>query len=355
MDTLRGIAMLLVVVLHAGLALNYYADSYPRVIEIFNLAFQPFRMPTLMFLSGMLLNKSLSKPAPTYFEGKGRKLLWPYLVWTAIALTAQGDISAYTLGRAVYNPVETHLWYLWFLLIFYTIAFVIKPIPFWIPGLIALAASQFLTEDFRLEKMAFLFAFFMFGKVYSEHADKLSRFNRPLILVAVFAVGAIASGFNIAHWKVLYEPAYVVPPVVCGLFLAICLVPRIPASKARSALQYLGRNSLILYVVHLIAIKSAGTVLGNHGLTNPWSCSPSCSRSASAPASCSCFCATSSPPSDGCSSYRVASARPRRRSRRSDGGNPRTPESAPPSDDAPHAGRGVAHHLNPLVLRVQDD
>ncbi|AWN04146.1 acyltransferase [Gordonia phage Petra] len=269
MDTLRGIAMLLVVVLHAGLALNYYADSYPRVIEIFNLAFQPFRMPTLMFLSGMLLNKSLSKPAPTYFEGKGRKLLWPYLVWTAIALTAQGDISAYTLGRAVYNPVETHLWYLWFLLIFYTIAFVIKPIPFWIPGLIALAASQFLTEDFRLEKMAFLFAFFMFGKVYSEHADKLSRFNRPLILVAVFAVGAIASGFNIAHWKVLYEPAYVVP-VVCGLFLAICLVPRIPASKARSALQYLGRNSLILYVVHLIAIKSAGTVLGNHGLTNPW-------------------------------------------------------------------------------------
>ncbi len=313
-------------------------------------------MPTLMFLSGMLLNKSLSKPAPTYFEGKGRKLLWPYLVWTAIALTAQGDISAYTLGRAVYNPVETHLWYLWFLLIFYTIAFVIKPIPFWIPGLIALAASQFLTEDFRLEKMAFLFAFFMFGKVYSEHADKLSRFNRPLILVAVFAVGAIASGFNIAHWKVLYEPAYVVPPVVCGLFLAICLVPRIPASKARSALQYLGRNSLILYVVHLIAIKSAGTVLGNHGLTNPWVLFPRPARDRHRHQRR--VHASARPVHRRRMAVRATESQapgPRRRSRRSDGGNPRTPESAPPSDDAPHAGRGVAHHLNPLVLRVQDD
>ncbi|WP_275425838.1 acyltransferase family protein [Gordonia terrae] len=269
MDTLRGIAMLLVVVLHAGLALHYYADSYPRIIEIFNLAFQPFRMPTLMFLSGMLLTRSLSKNAPVYFAGKGRKLLWPYLVWTVIILAVQGDIDGHTLSRALYDPVETHLWYLWFLLIFYTIAWLIKPIPFWIPGLIALAVSQFIIDELRLPKMAFLFAFFMFGKVYSDHAERLSVFNRGRYLVPVFAIGAIASGFSIAHWEVLYEPTYVLP-VACGLFLAICLVPRIPRSRTRECLEYLGRNSLILYIVHLVAIKSVGTVLGGHGMTNPW-------------------------------------------------------------------------------------
>lgn len=269
MDTLRGIAMLLVVVLHAGLALNYYADYYPRVIEVFNLALQPFRMPMLMFLSGMLLNLSLSKSAPVYFGGKARKLLWPYVVWTLIALTAQGDLSGYTAVRAFYDPVETHLWYLWFLLIFYTLAWILRPIPFWIPALVALASSHFLTEDFRLEKMAFLFAFFMLGKVYSDHGKRLSGLNRPVILAIALVIGAIASGFSIFHWKVLYEPVYVIP-VVCGLFLALCLAPCMPQCWIRERLAYLGRESLVLYVVHLIAIKSAGTLLGNRGVDNPW-------------------------------------------------------------------------------------
>ncbi|AFR47707.1 acyltransferase family protein [Gordonia sp. KTR9] len=269
MDALRGIAMLLVVVLHSGLALNYYADSYPRVIEIFNLALQPFRMPMLMFLSGMLLNFSLSKPAGVYFDGKARKILWPYAVWTLIALAAQGDLTGYTVARAVYDPVETHLWYLWFLLIFYTVAWIIRPVPFWIPALIALAASHFLTADFRLEKMAFLFAFFVLGKIYSDHASRLSGYNRPSVLVGVFVIGAIASGFSVAHWKVLYEPLYFIP-VVCGLFLALCIAPRIPQSRLRDGLTYLGRESIVLYVVHLIAIKSAGTLLSQHGVVNPW-------------------------------------------------------------------------------------
>lgn len=265
--------MLLVVLLHAGLALEYYATDYPRALEVFNQAFEPYRMPTLMFLSGILLSKSLSKPAGAYFPGKARKILWPYALWTVIALTLQGDLSLYTLGRAVYDPVETHLWYLWFLIIFYAAAWALHAlkVPTWVPAVLALVASGFLPENpMRLEKMAFLFAFFMIGHLFAQHREALRSFTHRWWTIALASVAiVISSGVNIAGAKVLYEPVYSLG-VVGAIALAMILVPLIPAGWARSALEYVGRNSIILYVVHLLVIKVSGTLLGRMGIDNPW-------------------------------------------------------------------------------------
>lgn len=273
MDALRGIAMLLVVLLHAGLALEYYATGYPRSIEVFNQAFQPYRMPTLIFLSGVLLSRSLSKSAGTYFGGKARKIVWPYAVWTVIALTLQGDLGLHELGRAVYDPVETHLWYLWFLIIFYSVAWLMKlaRVPALPVAIIALIASGFLPENpMRLEKMFFLFGFFLLGHVFALHRESVSAFLRRPVAVA-FAVVAVlvASAMNIAGFKVLYEPIYALC-VVGAISLAMILVPRIPAGRVRGALEYVGRNSIILYVVHLLVIKVSGTVMQRIGIDNPW-------------------------------------------------------------------------------------
>ena len=59
LDSLRGVAILLVVVLHAGEALRVAVGPTPGLDQV-NLFLEPFRMPVLMFLSGFLLPQSLA-------------------------------------------------------------------------------------------------------------------------------------------------------------------------------------------------------------------------------------------------------------------------------------------------------
>ncbi|RHZ90307.1 acyltransferase, partial [Cereibacter sphaeroides] len=79
MDFLRGLSVLLVVVLHANTA-NIGGETVGWWAEV-NRHLTPFRMPLLMFMSGMLLYRSLAKPLPVYIWGKFAAIAWPLAVW----------------------------------------------------------------------------------------------------------------------------------------------------------------------------------------------------------------------------------------------------------------------------------
>ncbi|MUK02436.1 acyltransferase family protein [Vibrio cholerae] len=127
LDSLRGVAILLVVVLHAGEALRMAVGPTPAVDQ-FNLFFEPFRMPVLMFLSGVLLPQSVAKPGQEYFAGKVSMVAWPYLLWSLIILAASGDLRPAALGQIFYLS-PTYLWYLWFILVFYALAYPLRRLP----------------------------------------------------------------------------------------------------------------------------------------------------------------------------------------------------------------------------------
>lgn len=107
----------------------------------------------------------------------------------------------------------------------------------------------------------------LLGHVFSQYKDAVSRLIRKPVVIAVAAVAA--SGMNIAGFKVLYEPVYAVA-IIGAIALAMVLVPKIPAGRGRSALEYVGRNSIIIYILHLLVIKVAGTLLQRIGMENPW-------------------------------------------------------------------------------------
>ena len=62
MDFARGLCILLVILMHATGTVEAAGLEPPAGLTLFNQALEPFRMPLLMFLSGMLLSKSLDKP-----------------------------------------------------------------------------------------------------------------------------------------------------------------------------------------------------------------------------------------------------------------------------------------------------
>ena len=72
MDVLRGIAVLLVVVLH-GADIPYLNGNGVEEWAQVNRYLEPFRMPLLMFLSGILLPRSLAKPLRLYAWGRVRR------------------------------------------------------------------------------------------------------------------------------------------------------------------------------------------------------------------------------------------------------------------------------------------
>ncbi|WP_434993458.1 acyltransferase family protein [Arthrobacter sp. Ld5] len=268
LDSLRGAAILLVVLLHASEALRVTVGPTPG-LDQFNLFLEPFRMPVLMFLSGILLPRSVAKPARAYFTGKLSLVAWPYLLWSLIILTATGGLSPGAVAQIVYLS-PTYLWYLWFILIFYAVAYPLRRVPpLWVAGA-GVAASLVLPDGGRFETMAFLAAFFFFGAWCALHAGTVERdIGRPWVL-ALAAVSAVTVGaLNVTGRDVLYQGEFAWG--VVGALGVVCrLLPRLGTHRVTAALEFVGRHSIVFYVVHLGPIMGVLALADTLGVAGTW-------------------------------------------------------------------------------------
>ncbi|MCR2825250.1 acyltransferase family protein [Microbacterium sp. zg.Y909] len=252
MDLTRGTAILLVVLHHSIEIPETLGVGAPRALAAVDAVFAPFRMPLLMFLSGMLLPRSFRRPARDYFVGKARGILWPYLVWSLIVLAIAGELSARILLNVVVYP-PTYLWYLWFLFAFYVIAWVLHR--FSVPPLgasaVILVASMFLPDDYRLARFAFLMAFFFAGWWWAQAEERLRIGLRTRVaIVAVGLLLAAATAVLSATGTVeRYEASFAWGTV--GLIAAIALgLPSTATRRWARPLEFVGRNSIVFYVSH---------------------------------------------------------------------------------------------------------
>ena len=268
LDSLRGVAILLVVLLHAGEALRMAVGPTPGLDQV-NLFLEPFRMPVLMFLSGVLLPRSVAKPARAYFAGKVSLVAWPYLLWSLIILTATGGLGVGALAQIAYLS-PTYLWYLWFILVFYAAAYPLRRVPPLAVAGASLAASVVLPEGGRLATMTFLAAFFFFGAWCAQHAGMIERaIGRPWVLALAGAsavtVGVLAS----AGRDVLYQGEFAWG--VVGALGVVCrLFPRLGTNRVTAALEFVGRYSIVFYVVHLGPIMGVLALADAVGLAGTW-------------------------------------------------------------------------------------
>ena len=278
MDVLRGTSIVLVVFNHAILFTNAATGSPPAAWAL-NELFAPIRMPLMVLLSGLLVAPSLARGTKRYVVGKVRRVLYPYLVWSALALVLLalwglrdglvggadpvGDPVAsewWTPLQVLFSPVE-HLWFLYDLFLFYLIALGVRWIsPMWI-AVVALAAAA-LIPDFEVRRFFFLLVFFMLGVWFSQRPGLL---DRVLARVWVFWLSAaVALGIVVAvalGGGIRYQ-AISVPVVAAGIVLATVAAKRIGGAPALRPLRFVGRDSLVFYLVHWWP-TSAGVALGS--------------------------------------------------------------------------------------------
>lgn len=256
---LRGIAVLLVVVLH-GADIPYLNGNGVEEWAQVNRYLEPFRMPLLMFLSGMLLPRSLAKPLRLYAWGKFAAIVWPLLLWVLLfgLLIYRGGID----NPAFWRSGGDYLWFLTALTICYLIGAGLKPVvrTQWAFILVSLAlfAAMLLTRHFAdvdlsiASRTLYNGAFFFLGAACVRAVPRWIK-APALLVVGLGIIAGVVSYLGIEDRSLRTGTLYAVPGSVIGLAVAIWLASRVQSGAILTFLAWMGRSSIVVYIVHFPA------------------------------------------------------------------------------------------------------
>lgn len=258
MDILRGLAIFLVIGDHI---IDHLISSgffiHPFIFNI-NIALEPFRIPTLIVLSGMLLPLSLRKSPLDFFRGKLQYIAYPLVVWYLLNVFMRfSGIVAENTDRASVHlflqmfSTETgfYLWYLRDLFLFYILFFILRKMPLALLVVASLSISAVPGLSFDAQRFLFLFGFFLIG--YSLSTTRLPYAHAPIwlpmIIATLLVIATISAAFlwGNVQYNVIYAPG-----VMSAIFIAARVSIYMVSRFQLNFLRVIGKNSLIFYVMH---------------------------------------------------------------------------------------------------------
>ncbi|MFC0359374.1 acyltransferase family protein [Kytococcus schroeteri] len=277
MDAVRGLAVLLVVLLHVPVLPMQLGAEPPPWLERWQFALQPYRMPTLLFLSGMLLESSLTKGTKRYISGKLKGIVWPYLVWTFVTVVAFRETEA-LLDPRTWIIGYHHLWFLMVLTACYALGLLANSLPVWVfpapLALIAIGAYTFV-PDLAVAKLVIHYAWwssFFFLGATSRHWMTRWQSTRGLVPGVLAGFVLLWSVFVVvdpeARWS---RGIHAYALSVGGVLLLIWCASRISWPRW---MQWVGKNSIVWYLVHGAAIGGCWLFLEDLGVTSWWIVTP---------------------------------------------------------------------------------
>jgi surface polysaccharide O-acyltransferase-like enzyme len=246
MDSLRGIAIVLVLFWHAPAIPARFGLDMPVWVEVVNNAFLPFRMPTLMFLSGLLLVRSLEKPLPQYYLGKIQYILWPYLLWAALHNLTFEAVAPLWHPRAWI--ATGYLWFLFFILVYYLVAPLIRWIPPYLTPLLCFVGA-FFVDNYLFDRMLYFGGFFFAGYLAARYRTTFDRIARNGVVAAVSGAGAVLLGLWSTAHDTQYRPEYALLSLG-GIIAAVYVTSKAGDAAWTRPLQFVGRSSIVYYVSH---------------------------------------------------------------------------------------------------------
>jgi fucose 4-O-acetylase-like acetyltransferase len=263
MDLTRGTAIAFVMLFHSASFFSDNGVNVPAWLATLNGAFTAIRMPLLIFLSGILLKRSLNKGVLRFAYGKFRSLLWPYVLWVTIFCIVAGKPGV--LDERYIWAGGTYLWYIAFLLLFFAVAVPLARVPFLITALVALFAGLFTEEASKYgERLLVMMSFFFLGAFVGERLDAFVRLleNKwSLVLVPLLLAFTTLSALDPIRY---YWGTYA---IVATCLVGVCVVARhMDRYRASRPLKYVGRHSLIFYVSHMPVIILVAAAFG----PGPW-------------------------------------------------------------------------------------
>ncbi|WP_160008349.1 acyltransferase [Rhizobium sp. 18055] len=270
LDIAKGMSIILVVIYHTLLYHDFHAiapDVYTRISGIMT----PIRMPLFFSVSGFLAASAMKAPWRDFLVRKIWLLVYLFAIWgtarwlffryvqTNVLVPTEGS-DPYQLLQMWWAP-NTGIWFIWALAIFMIATKLLSAIhhatTIAIAAIISLLTfGEHLQIDlFTHRNVLQYFVFFLFGCWYGKSVVTVVT-RRPVLM----ALGGflLFSALYVLRWRLqaIDKGSWAMLSSIAGLAW-LCgtsvLISRL--QPARHAFSYFGRNTLPVYVTHVMIVS----------------------------------------------------------------------------------------------------
>jgi fucose 4-O-acetylase-like acetyltransferase len=217
-------------------------------------------MPLLLLLSGLLLGRTIQKPPGRYLYGKWSRIVWPFIVWNLIRWGTRPELLPLWSRELWLEP--GYLWYLLYISAYYILALPFRRVPPWIPVTAFVGAWLIVGDHSAFSAFVHNGAYFFAG--YAVFRVTGGSFSPPhgrwrMTFLAIVAVGTSAS----CSAGAVPDGSILIVPAVASGILVVLRICEVQVSRGRLGwLEWVGRNSLILYVTHFPVMSGTSRFLG---------------------------------------------------------------------------------------------
>lgn len=270
-DTARGMGIILVVIGHVGRGLTGAGMASGAAWEWLDYSLYTFHMPLFFFLAGLNFPQTMWKGRERFLRGKLRMLAYPYFLWSiiqgcvliAMSSATNGKVGLSDLLHIGWKPMG-QFWFLYVLMVCQIVA------AFGAEEIFPLAVG-FLLAGYIIPILGVIgmtlhyFPFFACGCML---AGQICEEKPVKAWVGWFYFAALCGAILISGLcdSMNYKSAMTIPAAMFGIMLVVWLGQKFQDSRG---LAYLGRVSMTIYILHIMAASGARIALKRIGLVDP--------------------------------------------------------------------------------------
>ena len=280
-DYAKGICILLVVMMHSTLGVEKAAGDTGWLGFVVEFS-RPFRMPDFFLISGLFLGLVIGRNWLRYLDRKVVHFFYFYVLWVTIQFAfkapgwmAEGLTPAGLLGKYAFSYVEPFgtLWFIYMLPIFFVITRLLHSVPWQIVlgaaailEMLPIHTGWLLIDEFAARYVYFLAGYMLATGIFGvadrvrEHKAAASAYLALWAAVNAIIVFAPTGGF-------LGLDSFAELPVVslalggAGALAIICGSVLLSSLKWTGFLEYLGRNSIVVYLAFFLPMAVSRAIL----------------------------------------------------------------------------------------------
>ncbi|MBX3537753.1 MAG: acyltransferase family protein [Chelatococcus sp.] len=281
-DIAKGICIILVVMMHSTLGLEYAVgrEGFMNTIVVFA---RPFRMPDFFLLSGLFLARVIDRDWRSYGDKRVLHFVYFYVLWYIIQFGMKG------WGMAEGNPVEFArlfllgfieplgtLWFVYLLAVLSVVTKLLKGVPGILLVAVAAAleiapvATGWTVIDEFCERWVYFLVGYLCAPMIFRFAAQVPKHR--LTAIGGLAVWALVNGFfAFSASPVEGLPTFASLPVlslilgIAGSAAIITVASLLVSVGKGEALRYCGENSIVIYLAFFLPMAVTRVLLMKSG------------------------------------------------------------------------------------------
>jgi uncharacterized membrane protein YcfT len=287
-DSAKGISIILVVMMYSVFNVGQDAEGVGLFHYVIGFA-TPFRMPEFFLISGLFLDQVLARTWRGYADRRVLHYFYFYAVWAVIHIVLKVGIMSASpveavqdLALAIVEPYGV-LWFIYLLAAFSAVTKLAYDLraPKWAVWAFGAAfqMAHVQTGSYLVDQFCAYFVYFYSGYVFAPLIFRIV--DQAIAQKSLAAAGLVV--YALINTALVFSPGYEVLPTEIQLgygglpgvrlvlalagSLALCVTAGlISGLKIMGWLSWLGKRSIVVYLVFVLPMGFARVALGKLGL-----------------------------------------------------------------------------------------